>query len=42
MWHNFDWGWGMGFHMLLWWALAAAGIIAVAVLLFVLSRDGDA
>jgi hypothetical protein len=42
MWQRLDWGFGMGFHMLLWWALTAAGIIAIAVLLFLLSSERDA
>ncbi|HYL25337.1 MAG TPA: hypothetical protein VEV21_13175 [Burkholderiales bacterium] len=42
MWHEFDWGWGMGFHMLAWWALVVAGIIAVAALIFLLARDTNA
>jgi hypothetical protein len=47
--HNFEWNWGVGVHMLPWWVLAvavviAAVVIAAAALVFALARntkDGD-
>ena len=41
MWHNFDWGWGMGAHMLLWWTIMLIGLVAIAGLIFVLSGIED-
>lgn len=33
MWPVPDWGWGMGFQMVLWWVLVAIGLLAVVALL---------
>lgn len=33
MWPVPDWGWGMGLHMLGWWVLIGAGLLAAIVLI---------
>ena len=37
MWHNFDWAWGMGAHMLLWWSIMLIALLTIAGLIFLLA-----